>query len=625
MGKAHQEIYPFHNANIHERRLAARFFRAFPLVASILCVVAIFYGAFKDEQLLLALCAVLNVALWLWITTTSLLGIAGSYIVSGELKQRESVPKTASPFTTPRHPEDSDSAVHLVVFPNYKEDEAMLAETLASLAECEDSHAFHVSMAMEQRESEAAEKGRRLKEKFANDFANIEVFIHPVDLTQEHLDSSADFEVPGKASNLKWAVNRSYELMKKNYPNILHNVIVTIADADCLFHPEYFSSVTKDFNELREKPEAEHKWCMWQAPQLSYREHFRAPICSRAWTYISSMYEFGGVSGLHWGGHHMVFSGYSMPLHLAIAAECWDGDIIAEDHHAYLKAFFYSAHASALQGLSRPAPSTVFEVLCDDGCQPMLQVRPVFLPVKSTPVISADGYWQTYVERWHQAKRHAQGIAELPYAMLAAWDLFWTLPISQWSLFLFYKIIRILMRLLCMHLLPLCQAICLTVMTLYWIYFRKNIPSCPENLRFADSLESEYPLCAFGGAWTLVWPVAIPIVCVIIANYKMVQSSFLDPGRKVEGRSIWHKEDAGMEPMCGSKDCAALALIATDCCVFLSIMMIPYGLIAQLYAMVNVCFYGNSFKYITASKAIQRNGNGGEYGTMSESQMSGSP
>jgi hypothetical protein len=616
MGKTDAILYPFHNANIHERRAAARFFRAFPLVACLLCISAVVYGAWKDEQLLLALCAVMNVALWLWITTTSLLGIAGSVLVSNELQDRESTAKSnASPFSTPRNPEDSDGVVHLIVFPNYKEDEDMMAETLASLAEAEDSHTFHVVLAMEAREGEdASGKGSRLTEKFAKDFAAITVSSHPTDLSQEHLDLSSDAEVPGKASNLKWAVNQYHDQLKKTDSNRVHNVILTVADADCMFHPEYFSAITKDFNELREKPESEHKWCMWQAPQLSYREHWRAPVCTRTWTYVSSMYEFGGVSGLHWGGHHMVFSGYSMPLHLAVSAESWDGDIIAEDHHAYLKTFFYSAHASAMDNMSRPNPS-----LWDDGCLPMLQVRPVFLPVKSTSVVSSEGYWATYLERWHQAKRHAQGIAELPYTMLVVWDLLWTLPLDQWSYHLFYKIGRILMRLFCMHILPFCQAIGLGVMTIYWLYFRKNIPSCPRSMRFVDSLESEYPLCAFGGAWTLVWPMAIPIVCVIVANYMMVNSSFIKPGINAHEKTLWHKEDSGMQPLYGSKSLSAILLIASDCIVFLSIMMIPYGLCANIYAMVYVCIFGNRFKYITASKALkEQNKIEGAYGTMSD-------
>jgi len=296
--------------------------------------------------------------------------------------------------------------------------------------------------------------------------------------------------VPGKASNLKWAVNRSYENLKKQDPEHMQNVILTIADADCMFHPEYFSSITKDFNELREKPGTEHQWCMWQAPQLSYRDHWNAPVPSRVWTYISSMYEFGGVSGLYWGGHHMVFSGYSMPLQLAANAQSWDGDVIAEDHHAYLKNFLYATHVSATECLNQKGAG-----FWSDGCQPMLQVRPIFLPVKSSPVISSEGYWQTYIERWHQAKRHAQGIAELPYLLLAMWDVFCTLPLNVYSISLLYKMGRVLMRLLCMHILPVCQGGGLAAMTVYWLWFSGHLHTCPNNLTLAEALKVSF-LCA---------------------------------------------------------------------------------------------------------------------------------
>lgn len=170
------------------------------------------------------------------------------------------------------------------------------------------------------------------------------------------------------------------------------------------------------------------------------------------------------------------------------------------------------------------------------------------------------------------------------------------------------------MRLVCMHILPICQAVGLATMTLYWLYFRKKVPSCPNNMHFTQALESEYPLCAFGGAWTLVWPMAIPFFCVILANYMMVSSSFLMPARMAVGKT-WHKEDSGIEPRCGSRQFSAFLLIAVDCAFFLSIMMVPYGLFACLLAMWNVCFYGNRFKYIGAVRAAKENS---AYGTMGE-------
>lgn len=613
MGKV-DDLYPFYQANIHERRFAARFFRALPLALTIAIIGIVIFACFKSEMLLLWICAVLNVALWLWITTTSLFGIAGSYLVTSELAEKERVAlgkKPASPNTRLSGDADSDGVMHLIVFPNYKEPEDVMAETLACLSEAEDSYQFHVVLAIESREGEEGrEKAVRLQDKFSSNFADIAITIHPADLTQEHQDDSCDLEVPGKASNLKWAVGQSYDTLRKRSSDLVANVILTVADADCMFHPSYFSSVSKDFNELREKPGAQHQWCMWQAPQLSFRDHWRAPVCSRIWTYVSSMYEFGGVSGLHWGGHHMVFSGYSLPLKLAAAAQPWDGDVIAEDHHAYLKNFFYSAHNSAEQSLMNDS-----KFLFDDGCQPMLQVRPVFLPVKSSPVISDEGYWQTYVERWQQAKRHAQGLAELPYAMLVIWDALCTLPVRTYSFDLFYKMTRVLVRLLCMHVLPVCQGVSLAVISLYWLYRRGHLKMCPSHLTVYEAIDTNYGICWLGGAWTLIWPMMIPFVFVIIANYTFYSSSFLGPAWAKHRSTLWNKENGGGE----LSACYNFSWIAVDCAVFTTVMMIPYGLIACFLAMWNVCLNGNRFKYVVAAKATKESTN---YGATDDSKPS---
>merc|ERR1719240_1221600 len=146
---------------------------------------------------------------------------------------------------------------------------------------------------------------------------------------------------------------------------------------------------------MRSTPGDQHQWTLWQAPQLPLRNHWLAPLCSRTWSYVSSMYEFGGVSSLYFGGHHMLFSTYSMPLQLAYSADSWDGDIVAEDHHCYIKTFFYSIYASA-QEETEPGSTN-----WSPGYQRKLKIRPVLLPVKSTPVISSKSNWQSYVDRWH--------------------------------------------------------------------------------------------------------------------------------------------------------------------------------------------------------------------------------
>jgi hypothetical protein len=201
------EIYPFYRANIHERRYASQFFRALPLAFFFLVCAGLTYGVLQNELVLLSICAIFNLALWLFITTTALFGIAGAYKVMMEVEQKKAQPSpepTKSAFST-RYNVNSDGVVHLIVLPNYKEDESILDETLTCLQEAEDSRSFYVTLAMEAREGpEAQNKAERLKEKFKCAFADVIIATHPTDLKQEHLDESVDLEVPGKASNLKW-------------------------------------------------------------------------------------------------------------------------------------------------------------------------------------------------------------------------------------------------------------------------------------------------------------------------------------------------------------------------------------------------------------------------------------
>jgi len=583
-----------------------------PLGSFILVLGLVIYAVIWNHYVLLTLSAILNVSLWLWIVSTCILGIIGSIFVDCELWARDQTERRTTndklallddsnksqvygSTQTEGNLQGSDSVIHLVVLPNYKEEEAMLAETLESLAQAKDASSFHVVLAMEKREAGAAEKAERLQAAWAKGFAHLWYFSHPADLIQEHNDGSESPEVAGKASNVKWAVRQAYERLQEDNV-VLSNVILTVADADCIFHPDYFFTITKSFNNMRENPGAEQKWTMWQAPQLSYRDHWKAIICARSWTYVSSMYEFGGVSGLFFGGHHMVFSGYSLTLELAMAAQSWDGDIIAEDHHAYIKNFFYSAYESAKMSLQDPSMYT--------ACRPMLQVKPVFLPVKSTPVISEKGYWQNYIDRWYQAKRHTQGVAEVSYALLAAWDAMCVMPFSLWSFSFIAGVFKVITRLFCMHILPIIQSLGLATLSLYWFWNGRQVPMCPDYLSFSDLSKSEYILCGLAGAWVLTWPVVIPLVLLIICNFCFVYVSFIKPARVKGDDSVWRREDGNfpkLNSFCGSKAVAAFLLISADM-LGTCVMMVPYGFLAMLVSAWNTAWYGNVFNYVTAAK-----------------------
>eukprot|EP00438_Fugacium_kawagutii_P025429 Skav204274 [mRNA] locus=scaffold409:94192:105659:+ [translate_table: standard] len=284
--------------------------------------------------------------------------------------------------------------------------------------------------------------------------------------------------------------------------------VLTVIDADVILHPMYFEHISNDIQSMKDRPENQPIQRQ-NASHITQHKHAQkgeafvsCPVVSRVWGYISSLWEFGGVSGVLHGHHHMVYSAYSVPLALAYSAECWDGDVIAEDmlcsklgcqpprvnggtvedHHAFLKAWFYAVHELQLK------PYFLLKNLPQ-----------VMLPSKSTSVNSDEGYWSSWRERWdqamhphmvrlmgihvpRQAKRHAQGVAELSYAdpsaLLAAWDMMSSLPVTCLGPIFLWRLLRVVFKPFMMHIVSTLQAISLLVLTLYWLANHNRIPWC---------------------------------------------------------------------------------------------------------------------------------------------------
>lgn len=632
-----QPLYKFYKANIHEKRVAAYVCRFAPLASVVIVSGVCFYGFMKEQVLLLSMSAFFNVSLWMWAVSMAVTSIYASVFMLQDLELgplQKATQKLPPPPATCGEAVCNDyslggcsggtgesgtggrGVVHLIVLPNYKEDERMLAETLRSLAEAEDSNNFWIVLGMEAREGEAGkQKAERLQMRFGSKFARVFTTCHPENLTERHLDGSEDMEVPGKASNLKYAVAKGYQECSDAGIH-LDSVMLTVADADCIFHPRYFGQVGHEFQHLRaneEKGGSQHRWTMWQAPQLPYRNYYTAPVVSRVWSYIASTYEFGGLSGTAFGQHHMVYSSYSMPLLLAHDAGAWDGDVVAEDHHAWLKCFYYSLYEAALQEPGKANSGAIVRP------HPTIQIRPVFLPVKSTSVAS-ENWWQSWADRWFQAKRHAQGVAELSYALLATYDAcrtcLWRKNMLTWRRCC--RLGQVLVRIWCMHVLPICQTICLGMLTIKWVWHKRSIQGCPDRLWFFGNLndpikEEQYLLCGLAGAWVLTWPVVIPWALIVVSNFILIHQVFLRPAVYNRYESIWHSED-GKVPNQGriSHNFTALGLILLDTIFGMSWILVPYGFLVEIVAYFNVAFYGNRFSYVTASKWVGDEDNAGD-------------
>jgi hypothetical protein len=96
-------------------------------------------------------------------------------------------------------PKETD-VMHVVILPNYKEDEMMLQQTLENIGRSALSRKnIHVILAMEAREDAAAKKAERLINRTSHLFADIAASFHPADIPNE---------VAGKSSNTQWAFPR---------------------------------------------------------------------------------------------------------------------------------------------------------------------------------------------------------------------------------------------------------------------------------------------------------------------------------------------------------------------------------------------------------------------------------
>lgn len=570
-----------HQASIHESRLMAWMARSIPFLLVFFNTSLAIYGALVDIRILLLQCAILNTTVWLWITSTALYAISAAYESSINVRQ----------FDESGSKERAADVHHLVVFPNYKEDDVALDQTLQSLSEAVGSNSFSIVLAMEEREGDVGrEKAGRLQDLFADNFESICSTYHPATLQQQLMDGTTHPEVPGKASNLRWAVARSHEACLANGLDP-KRVVLTVADADCLFHPDYFRQLGLEFDDLSKRPGDKQFKSMWQAPQLPFRNYYPSPIPSRAWGYIASMYEAGGVASLTGGWNKMVFSAYSVSLDLANAGDLWDGDVIAEDHHAFLKASFFS----------------IQKVVEDGDFEQCVRVRPIMLPVKCTSVESPGGALQGWIERWHQAKRHCQGVAELSYSLLSAFDLLCSAPVNWHTFKLVQKLWELIASVLFMHVVPVCQGVSLGVLSVYWYWYDMNIPGCGYSAMAAmrTNISGETLVCGLAGAWSLVWPVAIPMSLLMIVNYYFLSVVFVQPqarsSRGLASRTLWNAEGGKIPKIWGSTKLAVLVRLASDLLLVGPVMVI-YGFLPELLASWNVLLYGNSFNYITAAK-----------------------
>lgn len=268
-----------------------------------------------------------------------------------------------------------DYVHHLVIIPNYKEDIETLRRSLDRLAEqsCAAEHVT-IMLAMESGEDSAAAKGALLCEEYQAYFKNFFYAVHPRGLHQE---------MQCKSANEAWAARWAKVRLVDEGEYDMAQIVVTTMDADTLWHPRYLEALGVKFA-LNPKRYAS----FWQAPIRYHSNIWQINPFMRLLHGYSTGWELAYLAAPWWTALPM--SSYSLSLKLLDTSGYWDPDVIADEWHMYIKAYFHR----------------------DSD----LSLEPIFLPFLGNAT-GGDNFIDAIKQRYDQTLRHAWGAKEIGYAI----------------------------------------------------------------------------------------------------------------------------------------------------------------------------------------------------------------
>ncbi|KAL4923436.1 glycosyltransferase family 2 protein [Aspergillus undulatus] len=217
---------------------------------------------------------------------------------------------------------------HAIILPNYKEDVDTLRCTLDVLASHPRARTqYEVYLAMEQKETSAADKAEGLVSSYGKSFALIQATFHPADVPSE---------IAGKSSNVAFAARHIGQVHQAELESGTCNVVITVMDADTNLWQDYFTEICR----MHYMHPTTANRTLYSCPIIFDRNSNDSPVFVRCadllWSFagLSTMYPRSTVS--------IPTSVYSLPLALATNVGGWDSDptSIGEDMHMMLKCYF---------------------------------------------------------------------------------------------------------------------------------------------------------------------------------------------------------------------------------------------------------------------------------------------
>jgi hypothetical protein len=229
-------------------------------------------------------------------------------------------------------------------------------------------------LAMEAAEAGSVAKAQKLVEEYQPYFAHVLYSVHPRGLPGE---------MQCKSANESWAVKWAKRALVDEIGVETDRICVTTMDADTRWSQGYFDALSYFF-----ATDPQRYLRFWQAPIRYHGNIWEInPLMRMVNAYATAM-ELAYLANPFWLALPM--SSYSMSLRLLDSTGYWDGDVIADEWHMFIKSYFYK-----------------------DG---QVSLTPVMLPFLADATVG-DNFWDALRQRYQQTLRHAWGSKEVGYAI----------------------------------------------------------------------------------------------------------------------------------------------------------------------------------------------------------------
>jgi cellulose synthase/poly-beta-1,6-N-acetylglucosamine synthase-like glycosyltransferase len=262
---------------------------------------------------------------------------------------------------------------HAILVCTYKEPLAILDRTFASIAnQTLPNDQLSVILAMEENEpaKDRNEKVKALKKKYGKVLPKLYVTVHKL----------VPGEISGKSSNEKfaaiWFKKNVIDKTKKG----IGYFVATSCDADHVFHPNHFASLTFKF---LDDPNRYKKF--WQPAVLFYNNIWKVPAIIRVPSILGSIFH---LSQLPRGDRLINHANYSLSFELLHKVDYWDADKIPEDWGIFFKAYYKMRGG--------------------------VEVEANYLPLYADAVESTS-FMRTMKSMYNQRKRWAWGVSDDPW------------------------------------------------------------------------------------------------------------------------------------------------------------------------------------------------------------------